>query len=85
MKIARLVIGLSSLTLFGTAHACYDSFVGTENEQTFSRASPQTQVESTTSTSVSPNSSAQSSLVMNAVSTQPSTPRSGTSPSSSAQ
>jgi hypothetical protein len=38
MGIKQLLLGLSACLMVGSATACYDSFVGTEQEQSFSKA-----------------------------------------------
>jgi hypothetical protein len=38
MAIKQLLLGLSTCLMVGSATACYDSFVGTDQEQSFSKA-----------------------------------------------
>ena len=42
MEIKQLLLGLSACLMVGSATACYDSFVGTDQEQSFSKASNST-------------------------------------------
>jgi hypothetical protein len=42
MGIKQLLLGLSVCMMVGSATACYDSFVGTDQEQSFSKASNST-------------------------------------------
>jgi hypothetical protein len=42
MGIKQLLLGLSACLMAGSATACYDSFVGTDKEQSFSKASNST-------------------------------------------
>ena len=42
MGIKQLLLGLSACLMVGSATACYDSFVGTDQEQSFSKASNST-------------------------------------------
>jgi hypothetical protein len=46
MGIKQLLLGLSACLMVGSAAACYDSFVGTDQEQSFSKASNSTIVRS---------------------------------------
>jgi len=42
MGIKQLLLGLSVCMMVGSATACYDSFVGMDQEQSFSKASNST-------------------------------------------
>ena len=42
MGIKQLLLGLSVCMMVGSATACYDSFVGTDQEQSFLKASNST-------------------------------------------
>jgi hypothetical protein len=42
MGIKQLLLGLSAFLMVGSATACYDSFVGTDQEQSFSKGSNST-------------------------------------------
>jgi hypothetical protein len=82
MKLAQLVTGISMLALIGSAHACYDSFVGTENEQKFSKSSS-SQSSDTGGNSTVHNNKSNTSAVMNATSNGKSLPSSSSAYSSS--
>lgn len=81
MKLTQLVAGITVFALVGSAHACYDSFVGTENEQKFSRAST-SQNNDTGGNGASYNSKPNTSAVMNATSNSKSLPSSSSAYSS---
>ena len=42
MGSMQLLLGLSACLMAGSATACYDSFVGTDQEQSFSKATDST-------------------------------------------
>jgi hypothetical protein len=81
MKLTQLVTGISMFALLGSAHACYDSFVGTENEQKFSR-SVTSQSNDTGGNSAIQSSKPNTSAVINATSNSKSLPSSSSAYSS---